>query len=134
MNRYLTFCMILISCSNHYVRQPSKSDIHDVTPECEEVVRLVNENWFKHRNSPFHKDFPLSFTLAHHCKKCFINLHKADVIMILGEPDISEPNEFRYVLKKFYKGIKSQDYSSIIFRFTSNSVSDVEYAEHSAIE
>jgi len=116
------------------VRQPSKSDIQDVKPECEDVVLLVNENWFKHRKLPFHKDFPQSLILANYCKRCFMNLHKADVIMILGEPDVKMPSEFRYILKRSLKGIESQDYWLIVFRFVSNSVTDVEYAGHSAIE
>jgi len=63
-----------------------------------------------------------------------MNLHKADVIMMLGEPDIKTLTEFEYIFKKSHKGRKSLNYSSVIFQFTTNSVSNVEYVEHSIVE
>lgn len=134
MIRGLAFCMMLISCSNQFVRQPSKSDVSEVRPECKDVVLLVNENWFKHRKYPFHKDFPQVFTFSNFCQKCFTGLHKSEVIRILGEPDMKTLLEFEYIFKKSHTGRKSLNYSSIIFRFISNSVSNVEYVEHSIVE
>lgn len=134
MIKYLAFCMILISCNNQFLHQPSKSDVRDVIPECKDLVLLVNEYWFKHRKFSFHKDFSQVFTFANQCQKCFMNLHKADVIMMLGEPDIKTLTEFEYIFKKSHKGRKSLNYSSVIFQFTTNSVSNVEYVEHSIVE
>ena len=104
MTKYLAFlCMILWSCTNKFVPQPSKSDILDVIPECQDLVKVVNDNWFRHRRLPCHKEFPQAFTLGNHYQKCLINLHKADVIMIFGEPDVKTPTKYEYIFRKRLK-------------------------------
>jgi len=135
MTKYLAIlCMILWSCTKQFVPQPSKSDIRDVNSECQDLVMLVNENWFKHRRHPCHKEFSQAFTLANHSQKCLLNLHKADIIMIFGEPDIKTPMKYEYIFRKNCGRKKSLDYASLIIQFTSNSVTKVESELHSFIE
>lgn len=135
MIKYLAFfCMILLSCNNKFVRQPSNSDILDVTPECQNLVKVVNENWYKHRKYPCHKEFPQVFTLANQYQKCFLGLHKADIIMMLGEPDVKTTTNFEYIFRRKCGKNKSADYSKLIIQFKSNSVVGVESELHSLIE
>jgi hypothetical protein len=126
--------MILLSCSKQFVPQPSQTKIQDMNVECQNLVNLVNEKWFKHQKYPCHKEFPEAFTLANHYQKCLINLNKSDVLRIFGEPDIMSLNRYEYTFRKNCGRKKSLDYSSLILLFSNDLVVKAESELHSIIE
>ncbi len=135
MKKYSAFIvLIFISCTNQFVKQPSKLDISDVSLECQDLIKLVNEYWYKHLKEPCHKDFLQSYNIANKYKTCFIGLHKADILMILGEPDIKSPDRYEYVFKKKCGREESMNYSVLILSFSDNSLTKVESELRSIVE
>ncbi len=115
---YLLFYPIFFSCTATFNLRQSNIKESDSIPECENLIRFVNKNWFKHKKYPCHKEFGKSFTFAQDFKPCLLKLHKYEVLQIFGQPDVEQKGNFRYIFSRdcassFYNG---HTYFEIIFK------------------